>query len=1546
MNKKKLTSVAPIPPPPHSTKKKPTSLQRKQTMAAISSWDSNIVSDCKGDIFGDDADDILPTAWQHHRHSHNAENKNLDGSPKRAEHSDKRRKGWKGTSNHGAADSIHRSLQTDSAVVAVSIGPTGRHIACAALKQTSIKPLNRFALPGKPAETQKQRKATAVDLSTDIMATGHADGCIMIHGTKGQFVSQCSKNPGKILSCGVSADGTMVAYGGGGYEKNPKRGWFRIMDVKKGTLIFAMKAGCGRNEGWSMDETLGKDEQRRKRSKSSYGVVRKDSSSGNTPVRTPSSDGTKIKRSKSIFGSHGKSGTKKMNGVRSKWLKAKRNVMGVMMAVNRQPAPSFDSSIRCCKLSAPCRFIKGKEKVCLLATGGKDKAVLIWKIPVIVGGKKQAKMDKQNKMLALEVLYRYPINSWCTCICFSEDASFVGYGTVNGRLRLHETSTGAQFQVFQPIDLTAPKQQDDGSATIKDETSGMALLKTDTSTKGLGGAKSNQARVSQCVLLVDDDAPHDAPSYDDDLVVYILEQKIEGKRWECHVVVRDVVSAAVFHTYCVSGAQSALALWASPTTVIIAARPTRVRGKSLMMHVHDLDAGMVWKSIRHGDGAGSKTAITSCCLSENGAFLAIADATTKITVYNAEEGSALVAFSQDARVQIISFSPDSKLLVAGGDGMKNGRQLTGMTVMRKMNLSKTPVSSPVASSSKESSKEMDTDGAWGAMNAGGSLWEVSHPGPVTDTKFCEGGIWLAVTDAEEKTSNTIKIYDTYTGTVIAKLPFAGSALQCDVQRYSLNNEPMMAAVGEGGLINIWTTTKSGSNKAFENITNRLDRHDDDHQHHCTVVNFSPCGQYIATGDAEGQVILREFVTHTRQSMDGNTEMSQLEIRSINYKWQNPGPISGLFFIDDGHKHTILVFCYWDSDDEAFRSRFIQLVGPMYPDHEWWGSAVAASGGRTSVNMKSRCGVIVVESLDIGRVTMMNLTDTVPLPSEMPMSGKDCGGWIKYSPYLVHRQDRTRNGETILHMLCGIKPIAPLQSYLKAAGKIAPIIDDNKKTPLDIAMYNNDYAKARLLLRAYIEWSTTGLLGLKKPLKQMAKQYPNLITEFLNKCECSIDCAHKRMQVNRPIVSYGQTLNPPWDGTEHSGEVARPVDASVIGFSGFMDSDGPYEAIVKYGDLSAFASSSLQLVTQFKWQQYGYPIYKALTILHFIITIFFSMSQVTQAFFPDWKSMQASRQHGAGWQWMIVQGTVCVCVLPFLFFEAKEAKTGGICSYLTDVSNYLEIINCVGVMTPIPFFFITGYPMPEVFTALLILTTWSRILVYLRAYELTGSLMRMIISILLKMRVFFLILIILLCGYVMSFTVLFPNRLQFRGQRFRVFITFFEAMLGEPLMNAMFQDPADTVGELNQTSAEFLEGEGDWLTDPMMVRMMLGQALLIFFYILVVVVMLNLLIAIMGNAYDEIAQNEAVEMQRARAEAILYIERNILFEFMEQWETFFPRYLHVLQPHKGEEDAEDETQATAEGRIEARKYLIVIKHYVCLFFISFYLFFSPLPNFIL
>jgi hypothetical protein len=654
------------------------------------------------------------------------------------------------------------------------------------------------------------------------------------------------------------------------------------------------------------------------------------------------------------------------------------------------------------------------------------------------------------------------------------------------------------------------------------------------------------------------------------------------------------------------------------------------------------------------------------------------------------------------------------------------------------------------------------------------------------------------------------------------------------------------------------------------------------------------------------------------SMDGTKEIKTLEIRSIPHLWQSPGPISGIFFVDDGPGllPTIMVFSYWDSDDEAFRSTFIQLVAPMFPEHEWWGAAVAAAGGRTSENMKSRCGVIVVESLTDGHITLMNLTDTVPLPSEMPMSGKDCGAWVECCPYMVHRQDRTRKGETILHMLCGLKDTDPLKSYLDSVGKIAPIIDDQGRTPLDVAMYNNDYVKSRLLLKGYIEWSTTGLLALKLPLKQLAEQYPNLITEYLKKSTKQIDCKYKRMSINRPLVSHGNTLLPPWTGNEKTGNSElRQVDASVIGFSGFMDSDGPYEAIVEYGELSAFDTDSFKRVIQFKWQAYGYPIYNVLAIIHVFITSLFSLGNITVAFFPTWSAVQVTSKHGAGTIWLVAHAVVIILVLPFLFFEGRECSREGFCAYSKDPSNYLEILNSLGVISPIPYYYLTNSQLPDIVVSFLILTTWLRVLTYLRAYQLTGGLMRMVTAILLKMRVFMLILAILGIGYMAAFSVLFPNLLLFRGARLRILVTFFEALLGDPVMTKLLADPISPEKELNMTSDEYLKQEGEWTENPFFLKVAFGQILLILFYLLVVIVMLNLLIAIMGNAFDEIAQNEAVEMQRARAQAILYIERNILSGFMENWEQFFPRYLHVVRPHEGGHNVEVDHQSTAEGRIE-------------------------------
>jgi hypothetical protein len=79
------------------------------------------------------------------------------------------------------------------------------------------------------------------------------------------------------------------------------------------------------------------------------------------------------------------------------------------------------------------------------------------------------------------------------------------------------------------------------------------------------------------------------------------------------------------------------------------------------------------------------------------------------------------------------------------------------------------------------------------------------------------------------------------------------------------------------------------------------------------------------------------------------------------------------------------------------------------------------------------------------------------------------------------------------------------------------------------------------------------------------------------------------------------------------------------------------------------------------------------------------------------------------------------------------------------------------------------------------------------------------------------------------------------------------------------------------------------------------AMFLFFAFFVIVLMLNLLIAIMGDAYSQVKESELVEGLHERAKLIVEQER--LFP----WRQTYARYLHVA-----EAVAEDEAQAAWNG----------------------------------
>ena len=134
------------------------------------------------------------------------------------------------------------------------------------------------------------------------------------------------------------------------------------------------------------------------------------------------------------------------------------------------------------------------------------------------------------------------------------------------------------------------------------------------------------------------------------------------------------------------------------------------------------------------------------------------------------------------------------------------------------------------------------------------------------------------------------------------------------------------------------------------------------------------------------------------------------------------------------------------------------------------------------------------------------------------------------------------------------------------------------------------------------------------------------------------------------------------------------------------------------------------------------------------------------------------------------------------------------------------------------------PLDPIATSIIILMTWMRVLTYLRAYNWSGSLIRMITAILYKMTVFFVILMLLFAGYTCAFSVLFPLRLEFRGARGRLFVRFFEAMLGDPMMYSLYNDDDLKGTDVNETVLqEFLEKDSQLGYESW--RVMFGQLLM-------------------------------------------------------------------------------------------------------------------------
>ena len=199
----------------------------------------------------------------------------------------------------------------------------------------------------------------------------------------------------------------------------------------------------------------------------------------------------------------------------------------------------------------------------------------------------------------------------------------------------------------------------------------------------------------------------------------------------------------------------------------------------------------------------------------------------------------------------------------------------------------------------------------------------------------------------------------------------------------------------------------------------------------------------------------------------------------------------------------------------------------------------------------------------------------------------------------------------------------------------------------------------------------------------------------------------------------------------------------------------------------------------------------------------------------------------------------------------------------------------------------------------IIVNWLNVLSYLKGFALTGSLVRMLISVMLDMRGFLMLLIMLLFAFSLSLSVLIPHEEGFDD--FRVSpITTFNMMLGN-VEAYWFDDPH----ERHNTSTYYVElhSSGTRAT----AFSVLADFFFFFFMLLIVIVMLNLLVAILGNTYAKIAEHEHVQMEYERARCIYEIERHFLPNFLKTNKKFFPRFLHVIEPTVAKKGIDDTSE---------------------------------------
>jgi WD40 repeat protein len=479
-----------------------------------------------------------------------------------------------------------------------------------------------------------------------------------------------------------------------------------------------------------------------------------------------------------------------------------------------------------------------------------------------------------------------------------------------------------------------------------------------------------------------------------------------------------------------------------------------------------------------------------------------------------------------------------------------------------------------------------------------------------------------------------------------------------------------------------------------------------------------------------------------------------------------------------------------------------------------------------------------------------------------------------------------DGDTLAHLASqNAKHTGVLQLLVAMDIPLGFPPNKNGKTALHIAAEHKLADAVTIILEAIVKNTASNMhIYVHSAIVLLADNFPDLLTTFLSDVSfvestvaVSRGCDRAQLLKGRLVVGsneqcpaglWFEVLKQQEDQTGTQGSQTEALVIPIPFAAGFAGracrGNLPDTLIHRFCALGpdVFGNDTLSAIVHFKWRTYGHRKFVFLLAKYLLFLFLFTVYSILLS--------EGTFEHPPGVDetafWFGVTGSVLN--LPFIWHECKQVvqeKT----AYLASVWNVLDLVvyGCAACVLPLH---LACEKSVLAVASLLMVSSWLKLLFFLRAFRTTGPLVKMLIQITADMANFLVVLFLIVVGFSVAFYIEMNHHDDYKGTR--VLLTMFTMLLGG--------------FELKNDDDEYFY---DSAPHPALVYF-----LFITYMVLCAIILLNLLIALMSDSYECVQQRSSTEFLLERAKIICEIEATSMTDAELTDPANFPKWLHVLR----------------------------------------------------